>query len=351
MAILFSSVALGSAVCSLFGTSFILVSYLRFSSPSGSWTQFFHTNPDDGITALIAFLAFCHYSICLHTITGFAPTLYWLIEGIPLPQLNSYCNFRSGWFQISTGASVLWTACISVYLYLVIFHRTRVLLNTAKIWIVLNFICWGLPILLFLISYSLKGIKQTPLGICTPQEPYLLALWFAPNCTLFILTLLIYIFIHIRLSGNAPNDIQANPREIPFKFRITLFFIVYLVCWVVDISTYIYSHWYHCVPFGMITISVFLFLMRGFMDAAVYTLTTSKLRSHYKGISFYKLVIWVLLAPFIVIPNIVYFLYRKFKQIQCFDERGSGESSDEDSDSSNSYGSIHGSSLLYNPRS
>jgi hypothetical protein len=354
MAIGLSSTALGAASLSLFGSSFVLISYLHFSETGGSWTQFFHTNPDDGITSLIALLTLCHYSLSVHTFTSFVPMLYWLLRNDPIPNLAGLCEFRSGWFQVSTGASVLWTAFIAVYLYVLVFHRARVLLHTGKIWVLFNFVSWGLPLLLFLLSFALKGIKQSPLGICTPQEPYLLALWFAPNCLFFVCTMAVYISIHIRLRCDITYDIQSNSgREIPFKYRITLYLIVYVLCWVVDISTYVYSKW-NCAPYGMVILAVFLFLLRGFLDALVYTQTNRKLKSFYQGVSCSKLCLWILFSPIVLIPNLLLFLLRKFKQIPWLDGNDP-ERDSEDEESSASYTEQYtrppygeGSSLLFN---
>eukprot|EP01125_Pyxidicula_operculata_P017751 TRINITY_DN6256_c0_g1_i1.p1 TRINITY_DN6256_c0_g1~~TRINITY_DN6256_c0_g1_i1.p1 ORF type:complete len:341 (+),score=13.97 TRINITY_DN6256_c0_g1_i1:31-1053(+) len=274
------SVALSGHVISLFGSSFMLSSFFRYGSGRG-------------YSYLVAFLAFSDYLGSLSVLVSMAYLLYFKDTTM------TACVLFRGLFQIFSGSTVVWTAIIAFYVYIVIFNHCTHFRETTPFWVVSHIIGWGFHTIFFVVTLIIpESIKKTDFGICFPVEPWHIALWLAPNMALFAFVLVVYVVMLVKIRRD--RVLQIATRSFGVIKRVSLYLLVFLVCWAIEWVAYFIALFLPCIPWWLTIIYGFLPTLQGLLDALVYGLTNTELKQHYKEISKFKLVLLIIQSPFTI---------------------------------------------------
>jgi len=269
---------------------------------------------------------------------------------------HAWCVIFRGWFQISSSSTVCWTACISIYIYLVIFKRAFYYRNSTKITVLFHIFCWGLPIVCFIIilaSNSLAPMKS--LGVCFPKPPYSFYVWFFPNLVVYIFTLTMYFIIliklrmdiktqedtesssisgstnqkwkrnnseRIELSNSSAGSTKSKVGSVSLGTRATLYLVAYFISWAFYIATFTVDFFDGCKPFWMVLAYVITLNSQGFLDTIVYGFTNKEFRKNFLGTKTPIVVLIFFLSPIIVWYKIVVFI--KIKLCEIWKSRDGG---------------------------
>jgi len=296
-----------SSVLSLFGSSFMLSSYFLIANTRKSWTSYFRANPNEGISGLVAFLALGDYLWAINVIV----TYILLISENGVTYFT--CILLRGWWQIAAGSTVCWTACIAFYLYLVIFNVGSVFRQSQKIWWIFHIFCWGLPTACYMILLGVQTIVKSKLGLCFPSEPWHFYLWFGPNTLVFVMTTVIYIVIFIKIRNKTTLNINTT-HELP-RLRVTLYLLVFVICWFLDIIAFLISYGTNCIPFGLTLIYSILLQLQGLFDALVYGFSNRELIRQYKDEKIYVIFLHILVSPVVLIPLMIHHIFMRCREI------------------------------------
>eukprot|EP01112_Ceratiomyxa_fruticulosa_P009978 TRINITY_DN261_c0_g2_i2.p1 TRINITY_DN261_c0_g2~~TRINITY_DN261_c0_g2_i2.p1 ORF type:complete len:342 (-),score=23.18 TRINITY_DN261_c0_g2_i2:98-1123(-) len=288
---LLSKLTLGTGCASLWGASFMVVSFILYSRGKT-------------LSKLVLFLSLCDF--------------FWSSREVALnliiiyrPQLDTYpvCMAFRVVFQLASGSSVLWICCISIYLYLHVLYGEG--FKEEKLMLSYHLLSWGVPILLTVIIFAGGHIPDTPTNlICTPMPYPHMFFWIIPLFVVMLITTFIYVLLIRQLLKKKPDEDKESLHHsfrglsnvnIPpmLLFRLSLYVVVLFVCWTPDITRFTLE------SFANIHNRVFFFTSGPFMvsqgafNCLVYGVTNRQLRNRYGG--FWQGFWLFLLAPFVLV--------------------------------------------------
>eukprot|EP01119_Soliformovum_irregulare_P026148 TRINITY_DN9894_c0_g1_i1.p1 TRINITY_DN9894_c0_g1~~TRINITY_DN9894_c0_g1_i1.p1 ORF type:complete len:333 (-),score=37.02 TRINITY_DN9894_c0_g1_i1:213-1184(-) len=275
-----------SASISLFGSAFML-------------TTFLFRGKGKGISKFITFIALGDYVASVGVIIPNVFALYF-----PDAFTYSWCVGLRFLWQLAMSSTVFWTTCTTWFIYRslsVIRYRPRWLT-----WIGMALLCWGLPVLVCILLGALNAMDVAPLsGLCFPREPYHLILWFSPIIASYLATLLFYILIHkVMWQKKAPLSLSMQ-----VTYRVSLYALIFLLCWALDIGAYLYYYFNPCHVFALDVILYNLINLQGAFDAIVFGATNKQLKKDAMESPLFT-IIQFLFSPILVFPAFVFFCKR-----------------------------------------
>lgn len=229
-------VTISAATVSLFGSSFMLATILLFGKSKG-------------LSKLIVFLAIGDWGWSLSVVV----THIILLSNRSVYDFD-VCIFFRLLFQFFGGSTVFWTTCISIYLYKCVFYATpnpsnnnsstNIRLTQDKLLMVIfHVLSWGIPLIFCIIlifTHQMEQDKATKL--CFPLPGPHFYMWFLPIVICFIVSVIVYIRLMIRLKQTMSwTFILKGFRDqtLSLPFRISLYLIVFFLCWSLDITQYV----------------------------------------------------------------------------------------------------------------
>eukprot|EP01119_Soliformovum_irregulare_P006151 TRINITY_DN1793_c0_g1_i2.p1 TRINITY_DN1793_c0_g1~~TRINITY_DN1793_c0_g1_i2.p1 ORF type:complete len:247 (+),score=11.48 TRINITY_DN1793_c0_g1_i2:358-1098(+) len=209
---------------------------------------------------------------------------------------------------------------------------------TWKKWLIFGGISYGLPLIFSTILLSVGAIRDIDQGICYPIEPYHIILWFSPLVTAWLSILIFYILIQRLLSQQRRSTmwhaiVTKGTHSMPVHYRVSLYALVFLICWSFDIFSWIYSRWVatECPNHILTSIYGILLNLQAFLDSLVYGLTNRQLREKCRE-SPIKFVILFIGSPLFLYPAACYRLYSEIlkrhapMEMRPFNSSGSSRS-------------------------
>jgi len=292
-------VALCAATISFFGSSFMLVTIQCFGKRKG-------------LSQLIIFLAFADWGWSLSVIIGH--TILFLDTSA---YTYHVCVFFRVLHQFFGGSTVFWTTCISLFLYRCVFttainpnnstYSPTVRTTQDKIlFFFFHVISWGTPATFcVVIVASRQMIQDEKTRLCFPNTMQHFSMWFLPIIICFICSVIVYALLMIRLRSTMTwkyifKGLRDQTLSLPF--RISLYLIVFFVCWSLDITQYLilsFNEDAHIFP--LIVAYNIMLMSQGTLDVLVYGLANKEMRKNYteKLCFCFTLLIF---SPLLVIP-------------------------------------------------
>jgi len=289
-----------AATVSLFGSSFMLVTILIYGKSKG-------------LSQLIIYLALADWGWALSVVISH---IILLINS----SIYTYkvCVFFRLLFQFFGGSTVFWTTCISFFLYRCVFSATynspnaTPLRNTEDtiLFFFFHVLSWGVPLIFCITLISTKNIiQEEQLLLCFPEEAPHFYMWFLPIIICFVSSVIVYTRLMFKLKSSMSwKFILKGLREqtLSLPFRISLYLLVFFVCWGLDITQYLVITFYtkdthNTAIFTLVVAYNVLLMSQGTLDVLVYGLANKEMRKSYTerlGFCFALL----FLSPFLVIP-------------------------------------------------
>jgi len=307
-----------SSVLSLFGSAFMLCSIFLYSRGKG-------------LSQLIMFLAVGDYGWSLSVAIHIALLFFNLSTSL------DWCVAFRVMFQFCAGTTVFWTACISFFLYFSVLSndKNRKKSNTGDgkdngakanpyqdtasrtMSLVFHIICWGIPgISTGYIFFANEYVEDQDLHLCYPVAKWRWFMWFVPNIICFIASVVVYAGLLIKLRETMTwrfifNSLKNQTLALPF--RISLFLLVFIVCWVMDIVQFLTSVFFNRPKFTLLLAYSVLLNLQGLLDCLVYGITNKSLRKLYYGRPLFFVCI-LFLSPILVFPAFVHYLRKMFTE-------------------------------------
>lgn len=298
---LISLLALISSTISMFGSSYMLLSYFLFST---------RKNP---LSKLVAWLAFADYLVSLNNIIKTS-----IIYADPDWYVWPLCVSMRVYFQLTAGATCGYTTCIAFFLWRSLwFHKTRV---RRWEWALFHGLSWGIPLVCVVGLVSGDLLTQSPnLYLCFPKKPWHIILWFAPVLASFGLNLLFYLLIIYRIRKikreqkaylHATQYHEVSTKLSKVILRFSFYLLVFFVCWVFDVLTYVVGTIDPSCGAIIFTILYSILLnLQGGLDFLVYGVTNDNI---YKRFTSRSTVVHSLfefcLSPLLVFPAFLIYL-------------------------------------------
>jgi len=226
-------------------------------------------------------------------------------------------------YQIFGGATIFWTACVALYVYVSIFQEPQWLKNHTNMWRFFHIWSWGVPTVFFLCTLAIPdSLKYTLIDnqnqYCLNAEPkalYNIIFWITPNFLTYVFTAVVYFIFLRKLQG----ILLRNRTPIPQK--VTLYLLVYLICWIGDMVVRIWHVITGCVPFFLHWIGVLLLpTLMGFFDALVYWFTRSEIRNQIVQNGVFTFVLSVVLSPLTLLFIVPCIFVRNCYRIESEDD-------------------------------
>jgi len=146
----------------------------------------------------------------------------------------------------------------------------------------------------------------TPEGWCTPNVPWGdLIFWVLPVSISFLCNLVLYIWVSISLhrkQQQSPGEGMKRLADVVRK-RISLYVLVYLVCWAPDIASHLFSYFKDCLVVWEDVVPALLTPAQGFLNCIVYTLANPVLRKRF---SWTNLLFAFFVSPFLLLPAVIF---------------------------------------------
>ena len=283
--------SLVSAFLSLWGSALMIVAHFGLGSASS-------------LRTLVAGLALADYVVAVVNIVKgsmiiFTPEAFqpWL------------CVTTRVLWQTAAGASIGYTCSIGIYVVYCLLRRAIV--APAPLVVALHALSWGVPLALVLPMVPAGLIHQSSSTLlCYPQQTYHIVFWFLPVVLGILFTFLLVFGIVVRLvmvsrQLHASGFSQLQLRSLAGRF--SLYLVVLIVAWSVDIVNYVTLQVSDCNLLFMIILYSCLVDALGFMDAVVYGVTNTQYRDRVLAmmrhpVGFVVVVVVVLFAPIIAPP-------------------------------------------------
>jgi len=237
---------------------------------------------------------------------------------ILLINTNAYgfgvCVLFRALFQLFAGASVFWTFCISVFLYVRFLWPQ---LESIYLWIAFHLFSWGIPLLFIIILAAGGWFSSSALKICYPVEPYHTYFWFVPITGVFVCTFIVYLFLILRISiivgrKNKQTKQDNYKLSVSLGVRVSLYLLVLLISWSLDIIESFMAEFKLCTAyFGLLLSYIILLQLQGLFDAIVFGATNKQFRQYFAKQRLWQKLINLLFAPILLLPALLRFMYRK----------------------------------------
>jgi hypothetical protein len=288
---------------SLFGSSFML-SYF-----------FFFSHGKNPLSKLVTWLAFTDYLLALNNLANMI-----IFYSNPDYYVWGLCVFMRVYFQLVAGANCGYTTCIAFFVWRSLWTRTT---RTGKwLWTCFHVFSWVPPLVFVTILLSADLVtRSSSIGLCFPKRPWHIILWFGPIITYFLLNLIFYIFIllrihHIRTRGGLHSVSRPQTRRLlSVGLRFSFYLLVFFISWSFDILTYIIQQADpECSVFIFTLIYSFCLQAQGALDCVVYGFTNKSFRRRYLA-SWKRIFLFIFeisISPIIVIPGFFVYLKRRY---------------------------------------
>jgi len=310
-----TSIICGS-IFSMFGSSFVLSSYLsviRSSGVTGTWSGYF--NRYEGINLLVALLALSDYLFSVNCITT-----YFLLLFDHNAYTNTVCVIFRGWFQISEASSFLITVCIAIYLRALIINQVDLVRESPRYWVSFVLFSWGIPIGGTFILIGLRKVVPSNFGPCFPQQDYYMYLWLLPLQLPFLYNFVTFIYLSYVLYDKRKNlepispDIEDLSIDIRTEVRMILYIFIYILCWGLDFAVWMsYYYFKICIPYELVIFSCFTHYIQGFLNCMVYGFTNRNIREFISSKIFLAIIFNILIAPIAIWPKAILFIIFQIK--------------------------------------
>eukprot|EP01116_Phalansterium_solitarium_P024411 TRINITY_DN894_c0_g1_i1.p2 TRINITY_DN894_c0_g1~~TRINITY_DN894_c0_g1_i1.p2 ORF type:complete len:315 (+),score=57.06 TRINITY_DN894_c0_g1_i1:124-1068(+) len=182
------------------------------------------------------------------------------------------CVFLRAVLQFGYLASFMWTSCISVLLYRATMQASNE--GMARM-VAMNLVSWGIPGILVGVLIALKGIAYEAKSQWCSSPPVLEWLfWFTPLLLSLCFNLVMYSLILHKFRRNRQLLVQAQPKPKVGNLiwtRITLYILVFIICWVWDVVDHVLSYVYpDCHVYILWTLQTIFSPLQGFLNFLVY---------------------------------------------------------------------------------
>lgn len=206
-----------------------------------------------------------------------------------------FCLFQSVFGILAAESSFFWTACISIYVYLVIKAPSRLFPNWGVQ--LFHLISWGYPIcfsmLMLVLNINYTNESDVPWCFLRPHTPtdwkllgYSLPLifcWFVTTVMYFLASSEISRGAHFIPHSNVHKSHEAEIRELQTKFHLIPLVFVLLRIW--DVAYHLYYAWNpHAVPIGgwYLNLMVIGDSSQGFFNCLIFIFLTRNIRDRIK---------------------------------------------------------------------
>jgi len=289
---------------SLFGSSFMLITIFMYGKKKG-------------LSQMIVYLALGDWGWSLTVVVRNILLLIYKESSYEM------CVGFRVMVQFFGGSTVFWTTCISFFLYRCVFSKesakdSRVFQVEQKILAAcFHIISWGIPLAFCITLISRGDFSQEPvLKTCFPKEKPHFYMWFLPILVCFGVSVTVYAKLMLRLRNTMSWRLIVQgfrDQSLSLPFRISLYLLVFFVCWGLDFAQYIvitFSTRFGVVPpkstsLFAVTIAYNVMLQsQGVLDFLVYGIANKEVRKRYSDRKWFCLGMFFL-SPILVVPCIL----------------------------------------------
>ncbi|EGC29636.1 hypothetical protein DICPUDRAFT_158756 [Dictyostelium purpureum] len=170
-------------------------------------------------------------------------------------------------------STFFWTTCISYYLY----HQLSSPGEEKYLITIFNIISWGIPLTISLVITLTNSIVIDPTGWCEVKKPMEFSLWFLPLFLCLVVCSIYYIRLRKLFRSKFEYRLQINDRlkqlDSTISRRLTLYIIVFIICWLPDVIQHFISFFSTCTFFPLLILQNILTPSQGFWNFWVYSFT------------------------------------------------------------------------------
>eukprot|EP01112_Ceratiomyxa_fruticulosa_P001274 TRINITY_DN1130_c0_g1_i1.p1 TRINITY_DN1130_c0_g1~~TRINITY_DN1130_c0_g1_i1.p1 ORF type:complete len:300 (+),score=26.88 TRINITY_DN1130_c0_g1_i1:190-1089(+) len=188
---------------SIFGSSFILLSYFLFKRGK------------DSLHTLIAFIA----------LSDLLAALMWLSAYIIGPY-TSECIFQALGLEFFVVSSWFWPLIFSFRLFFI-----YVLDKEVNNVILFNVISWGIPFIFCIVCYEKKILGVSGIWCWITDSKFQLIFGEGLLVLMFLMELFMFLLISIRLNAFKTQFVSLETRKRSAVTRFSLFLLVPVICW------------------------------------------------------------------------------------------------------------------------
>jgi len=254
------------------------------SSPHSNTTT---KQPTSKLPILIFFLSISDFFTSLFIIISQAYLIgdsesYTSSTPLSLHLKFSPCILFRALIQFFFLSTFFWTSCISYYLY----HQLSSPEKENHLMYIFNGISWGIPFAIIL-GLGLGGhfIMDPTTGWCEVTRTYEFTLWFLPLFICLVLCTIYYIKLRRLFRSKFEYRLQINDRlkqlDSTISRRLTLYIIVFIICWLPDVVQHFVSLFTTCSFFPLMILQNILAPSQGFWNFWVYSFTNKVVRIHH----------------------------------------------------------------------
>ncbi|KAF2078562.1 hypothetical protein CYY_000185 [Polysphondylium violaceum] len=176
-------------------------------------------------------------------------------------------------------STFFWTTCISYYLY----HQLSSPDKENHLMYIFNGISWGIPFAIILgLGLGNHFIMDPTTGWCEVTKTYEFTLWFLPLFICLVLCTVYYIKLRRLFRSKFEYRLQINDRlkqlDSTISRRLTLYIIVFIICWLPDVVQHFISLFSTCSFFPLMILQNILAPSQGFWNFWVYSFTNKVVR-------------------------------------------------------------------------
>jgi len=248
------SLNLAASCLSLFGSAAIIINYIIF------------TNKSQLLYKLILFLSVADFggslTICISQILLFLHTYEGVSYDLDMCKVfRAFVNF----FFVS---SFFWTAAIALHFWICARQKAQIPMYYFHL------VCWGLPAIFTVILVSAGMITKEGGPWCTNTILGHWLFWYGPLILSFAWNTIAYTLIILHYRG---ADRKRMKKKI--KLRVSLYLLVFFVCWVWDMVGFIIQQVAHHPPPLWIELLTSGFMpLQGFLNFLVYGISSRMFR-------------------------------------------------------------------------
>ncbi|KAI9144467.1 hypothetical protein BKA69DRAFT_1122313 [Paraphysoderma sedebokerense] len=256
-------IALTMAVLSIFGSIYIIISYIYLKK-----------NQRHVTTKMVFYLS------CLDL---FSSTWIVIMSALKLGKqistFNALCSFQ-GWVQLFFyGCTNFWSLAFAIQLYLQIVRRKAI---SGKRWIMTHILVWVPNLLISLVP--LVFTSWTTFGdsgpVCFIRDPVARQiLYYAPVYAIIVSIVILYALIIYHIHSSAARVQSATRSRMSHRrtfFKLGLYPAVFLMIWIPNSINRLYEAVTLDISFALTILQTLLLPSQGFLNCVVYGLSSGR---------------------------------------------------------------------------
>jgi len=252
---------LSASTLSLIGAGAIMLNYLFFTSKSQI------------LYKLIFFLSLADFfgSLFIFVSQGllFGAAFY------SISYSHGLCIFFRAGINLFFVASFVWTSCIAIHIWVSSHQKAQIPI------IFFHLFAWGVPAIMTVILVAGHFVViENDYKWCHPTTMAKWFLWEAPLCIAFMCNSVFY-FMSIRrfkvdnhINRESSRSTRQKKLQWKIKKRLTLYLLVFLVCWIWDVVNKILEAIGITPPFWLSILQSTFSPLQGFLNFLVYGLSS-----------------------------------------------------------------------------